>query len=334
MPTSNYEFDWSELAFGSKKPLRDLNATFIAAPREISAERFTQLIKEYLPKGSIVLGLAKENYIDGFDGQPHFRTLQLETIQKVIDKVDVSKTPRKIYTLHYFQRELNHILEKVSFKHHLFINGSWHKAFHNLPQYYTLANNRRSYELISPFVNEDEARSYTKKIEKEIDRTLPLPKQGKILPEKEMMKAAFRVAAYSFDYNFQTGVSFGSKTKNGYTFQAAAYNAVVPFQGYAMHYGAARETHFSPPHDVNHYDTVHAEVALVLGAAHKKVNLRGVTIFINTLPCPTCARMLSQSNIKELVYQNDHSEGYAIAMLELAGKIVRRIVPESALSKV
>ncbi len=79
MPTKNkdYEFDWSNLAFASKKPLRDLAAIFIAAPREISAERFAQLVKEYLPKGNIVLGLAKEKFIDGFDCQPQFRTLQM-----------------------------------------------------------------------------------------------------------------------------------------------------------------------------------------------------------------------------------------------------------------
>jgi len=36
--------------------------------------------------------------------------------------------------------------------------------------------------------------------------------------------------------------------------------------------------------------------------------------------------MLSQTDIAEFVYQEDHSDGYAIKMLELAGKKVRRIV--------
>jgi deoxycytidylate deaminase len=93
-----------------------------------------------------------------------------------------------------------------------------------------------------------------------------------------------------------------------------------------MHYGAAREIHFSPPHDVNHYDTVHAEVELILQASRQKIGLKDTSFFINTLPCPMCARMLSQTDIKELVYQNDHSEGYAIKMLEACGKIVRRLV--------
>jgi deoxycytidylate deaminase len=332
--TKQYNFDWAELAFGSKKSLKELNATFIAAPREISSARFTQLVKGWLPKGNIVLGVAAEDYIDGFEGQPHFRTLKFKTVQNIIEKVNNSKSPHNIYTLTYFQRDLHHILEKITFKHHLFVNGSWHKSFHTLTPYYTLVNKHLLYDLISPFANETEAKTYTKTIEKEIAKLYPLPTKDQLLDEKQMMQAALGAAAYSFDYAFQTGVVLGRASKNNYRFLAAAYNAVVPFQGYAMHHGAARETHFSPPHDVNHYDTVHAEVALVLRSARLGIDLKGTSLFISTLPCPTCSRMLSQTDIVEFIYQNNHSEGYAIAMLESSGKIVRRLVPKSAVSKV
>lgn len=334
MSSKNYEFNWSELAFSSKKSLRDLNAIFIAAPREISGKRFTQIIKQWLPKGNIVLGIAVEGYIDGFDGQPHFRSLKKKDIQFIINKVNKSNSPHKIHTLRYLQRDLNAILEKISFKHHLFINGSWHKTFHTLAPYYTLVNNNRSYELISPFSDETEARQYTRRSENEIKKAFHMPKLGSGLSEADMMSSAFRASTYSFDYSFQTGVSLGRKTKSGYTFLAATYNKVVPFQSYAMHYGASRETHFSPPHDVNHYDTVHAEVELILQAGRQKLNLKGTSFFISTLPCPTCARMLSQTDIKELIYQHDHSEGYAIKMLEATGKNVRRLTPQKAASNV
>lgn len=325
MQTHRYNFDWSELAFGSKKPLRELNAIFIAAPREISSERFTQLVREWLPKGNIVLGLALEDYVDGFAGQPQFRTLQLKNVEAIINKVNPAKSPHKIYTLSYFQRDLTHILEKIAFKHHLFMNGSWHKSFHTLPPYYTLVNQHRSYQLISPFVDEAEARSYAIKLEKQLVKTHPLPAKNNTLTEAAMMQTALTAAAHSFDYSFQTGVALGKAVRDGYTFLAATYNAVVPFQTYAMHYGASRETHFSPPHDLNHYDTVHAEVFLILKAAAEKVDLRGTTFFISTLPCPTCARMLSQTDIKEFVYLNDHSEGYAAGLFEKTGKKIRRL---------
>jgi deoxycytidylate deaminase len=93
-----------------------------------------------------------------------------------------------------------------------------------------------------------------------------------------------------------------------------------------MHYGASREKHFSPPNDLNYYDTVHAEVMLILQAQRQDIKLAGTTLFINLLPCPSCARMLCETPIVEFVYTNDHSEGYALRLLQAAGKKVWRLV--------
>ena len=75
------DFDWSELAFTSKKPVRELKATFIAAPRELSKKRLAQLVKQYLPQGNIVIGIAKEPYVLGFEDQPQFKMLQLDDVE-------------------------------------------------------------------------------------------------------------------------------------------------------------------------------------------------------------------------------------------------------------
>ncbi len=91
-----------------------------------------------------------------------------------------------------------------------------------------------------------------------------------------------------------------------------------------MHNGALRERHFSPPNDLNYYDTVHAEVELLLEAQRQKLSLKNTSLCINLLPCPTCSRMIASSDILEVVYAFDHSEGYAVSLLERAGKIVRR----------
>src|SRR5260221_559617 len=131
-------FDWSELAFASKRPLNELRAVFIAAPRELSAKRFTQLVKEYLPKANLVLGTAKEKYVDGFDGQPQFRMLEKDSVDTTIGLVNASAAKHKIYTLSYFQRELPYILEKIDFTNVLLVNGSWQFSFHLRPEYYTL----------------------------------------------------------------------------------------------------------------------------------------------------------------------------------------------------
>lgn len=318
---SNYSYDWADLAFGNKKPLKDLKAIFIAAPREISERRFRQLVKTYLPQGNIVLGLAKEPYITGFENQPQFKTLNVQTIQAIIDKVNSSETPHKIHTLAYFQREQPFILEKLGFKKALFVNGSWKHTFHSRADFYTLVRLKLSYELISPFVDETEAHEY------EAIHIPRAPKAEGTFSEVEMLGLADKISAGSFDNSFQTGVALGRKQGDSYSCLALTFNKVVPYQTYAWHNGASRETHFSPMHDLNHYDAIHAEVALIIKAQKEGINLIGTTLFINLLPCPMCARMFTQTDIAEFVYREDHSEGYAIKMLELAGKKVRRIVP-------
>ncbi len=314
-------FDWSELAFKSKKPLRELKATFIAAPRELSIRRFTQLVKQYLPKGNIVLGIAKEVYIDSFEGQPQFKTLKVETVQPVIDKVNHSPSKYKIYALHYFQRELPFIIEKVGCKQAVLINGSWHRSFHTRPEFYTLVQQNIPYKLLSPFSDEVEARDYAKQIEPD------LPESEGILNKKEMLAVVDQAATCSFDSSFQTGVALGRKKGKKYELLAATCNNVVPFQTYAMHYGASREINFSPPNDLNHYDAVHAEVALMIKAQKLGLDLHDTTLFINLLPCPTCARMFTETDIAEFVYKQDHSAGYAIKLLEFSGKRVQRFIP-------
>jgi len=313
-------FDWNDLAFASKKPLNDLRATFIAAPREMSKVRFTQLVKEYLPKGNIILGLAKEEYVLGFEDQPQFRMLDIQTVQPIIDKVNNSPAKYKIATLAYNQRDLLHVITGLSIRRFIGVRGSWKYSFHTQPPYYALMKKGIPYELISPFASEEEAKEYAAKT-----KLLTPPTSG-MYDEREMLNIATQAAKQSYDYSFQTGVSLGRKKGKKYELLATAFNPVLPYQTYAMHFGASREVNFSPPHDLNHYDTTHAEVELVIKAQKEKIDLKDTTLFINLLPCPACARMLSRTDIEEFVYTEDHSDGYAVKMLELTGKKVRRVV--------
>lgn len=325
--TTDFTFDWSDLAFDSKKPIHELHATFIAAPREMSAKRFTQLVKGYLPKGNIVLGIAKEPFADGFEGQPQFKTLSFDAVQSIIAKVNNAATPWNIYTLHYAQRDLPYIFQKLDFRQVVLVNGSWRYSFHTQAPYYELMQRHTPYDMVSPFADEGEARDYEKNTQPHIETFAALPVSGSVLTETEMLETAARSALRSYDYSFQTGVALSKKTGRNYVLLATAFNKVVPFQTYAMHYGASREKNFSPPHDLNHYDTIHAEVAMILCAQKEKINLKDTTLFINLLPCPSCARMFTETDIAEFVYSVDHSDGYAIRMLEKAGKKVRRLLP-------
>ncbi|HSW66797.1 MAG TPA: deaminase [Bacillota bacterium] len=328
---STATFDWGELAFGSKKPLRELKAVFIAAPRELSAARFKELVKTYLPQGNIVLGLAKEPFIDGFEEQPQFRTLQLATVQKIINQVNAGSSVRQIATLSYLQRELPYILEKVPFKRVVVVNGSWKHVFHTSAAYYALMASKTPYDMVSPFSDEAEAREYEAKADAQIVERLDALQMlnQHSFSEAEMLDIAGKSATRSYDYSFQTGTALGRRLPNNrFRLLISTFNKVVPYQTYAMLHGSAREKHFSPPNDLNHYDTVHAEMWPLIEAQRqgRKIDMAGTTLFINLMPCPTCARILSQTDIVEFVYSVDHSEGYAVALLEAAGKKVRRVL--------
>lgn len=313
-------FDWNDLAFGSKKPINELDAFFIPAPREVSAKRFTQLLKIYLPHGNIVVGIAKEEYILGLENQPQFKTLQLAAIEPIIKKVNAAGLKHKVATLSYFQRDTKYIIEKLDFKKALLIRGSWKYLFHSQPLYYSFVKKKLPYEMLSPFTDETEARDYERSI-----ALAELPKTGEYSAE-EMLELASTAATHSFDNGFQTGVTLGHKKGDSYELVAWGFNRVVPFQTYAWHYGVSREDNFSPMHDLNQYDTIHAEVDLMLRVQKQKIDLHGLTLFINLLPCPMCTRMLMETDITDVIYREDHSDGYGVRMFELAGKKVTRIV--------
>lgn len=325
--TEQRAFDWGDLAFGSKKPLRSLHAQFIAAPREITEQRLAQLVKDFLPGSNIVLGISHEDYVLGFENQPQFKMLRQASVQSLLDKLWRAKLPNQVYVLNYSQKDLPFVIEKLGFNSVTLINGSWKHSFHTLPAFYELTKQRIIPQFVSPFVDETEAVAYATKTKKQIAKHLALPAPAnEPYLEQDMVGLATASAKQSFDYAFQTGAAIGKKKGSKYTLLHTSYNEVVPYETFAMHNGATREQHLSPPNDLNHYDTVHAEVQGVINAQKRGIPLAGTTMFVNLLPCPVCSRVLVLSGIKEIIYQHDHSDGYAVKLLQQAGIAVRRLV--------
>jgi deoxycytidylate deaminase len=305
---SDYIFNWGDLAFTSKKPIKDLAAIFITAPREMSKKRLTQLIKEYLPKANLLIGIAAEPYVLGLEDQPQFKMLRLTDSQPIIDKVNNSASNHKIYVLNYSQRDITYVLEKISPKKVLLVNGSWYHGFHHRQEYYTLVNNHIDFEKISPFYDEEEAKFFAKQVKLSTQLS-----SGRFSAE-EMMNLANSAAKHSFDFSgLQTGISLGRKKSNKYELISTAHNEILPYETYSMHY-------------LNYYDAVHAEVVAIVNAQKNKLDLKSSTLFINLMPCPTCTKMFMKTDITEFIYLDDHSDGYALKMLELAGKKVRRLI--------
>ncbi len=318
-----YLLDWNEIAFKNKSELGKGTKIFIAAPRSISQTRIKQLFKTYLPANDLVFGIAKESYVDGLSNQPQFSMLGMQDISPVVDKVHRSKTPHQCQILEYNQRDLVHILQKVSFKKVIFLNGSWYGPFHMKPAYYTLMNAKTPYELVSPFSDETEARTYAENL----IFSKALPSQDKNVSELEIIELVAETARKSYDYAaYQTGAILARKESNGYSVLFSAHNKILPYETYAMHNGSLREKNFTIQNDMNHYDTLHAEMALLAQALKVQVSVKGCTLFVNLLPCPQCARMIAETEISEIVYSIDHSGGFAAQLLEDSGKTVRRIV--------
>ncbi|MDD6651464.1 MAG: cytidine/deoxycytidylate deaminase family protein [Eggerthellales bacterium] len=72
---------------------------------------------------------------------------------------------------------------------------------------------------------------------------------------------------------------------------------------------------------------LHAEQNAIIQAARYGIDICGATIYINTQPCVTCAKMLINAGIVEVVYKNPYPDELGLGMLDEAG-VKRRIYQE------
>jgi dCMP deaminase len=305
--------NWQQLKGKDKQNLSQQQPIFVLGPRDISKKRIQQLNQKLAAKRPVVWGCLTDKYIPGLEESPQFKSL---TLAKLKNSLEQQKT---VGILNYPQRYTKYILKEIAWSAVIVINGSWHKAFHYRPEYYVIAQKQLPYKLVSSFVNETEAKKYLVKIKAELPAIGFKP--NKKYTDKELLEFAARRARHSFDYTFQTGAVL---VKDGRVL-AAAHNRVLPYETYMLHKGASKEKYLAPPHDLNHFDTNHAEVELILTALNQGLNLTNASLYINLLPCPICARMLARTPIKEIIYQHDHSQGYGFKLLTQAGKTLRRI---------
>lgn len=313
-------YSLEDLSDADKQELRALHATFIAAPRSMSQARLVDLIKQELEKRHVVFGVAEEAYVDGFEGQAQFQTLPLSQVMPLAEKINQAGLPHKLIVLPYAQADVDDVIRLVRPNNVVLVRGSWHLVFHRRSTYALLVKRGIPYSFVSPFLHEQEAKDYLSAVE---------PKGQSFRKRRgdkgAMLALAAEVARESYDYSFQTGAVLAEATSNGYTAVDAACNEVVPYQTYALHFGNSREDNVAAVHDANHYDTIHAEVNLLVRAMKNGQTFEGKSLFINLLPCPSCARMLVMTGIAEVVYSVDHSDGYAVKLFEKAGIKTRKV---------
>lgn len=60
---------------------------------------------------------------------------------------------------------------------------------------------------------------------------------------------------------------------------------------------------------------MHAEANAICFAAKAGISLDGATLYCTTAPCENCARLIAQSGIKEVIYQNNYTDTKGIELL-------------------
>lgn len=322
--------DWSKLSSSKQQNLIAQKSILILGTRDLSAQRIASLAK-LADKSLLIFGHLKEDFISGFEDCPQFSSLKLAKLKASLEslpeknatrsatKTTQAKKHQNISILTYRQTEAKYLLRELNLQAVLIVRGSYQYAFHYTPLFYEINKRNLKYKLLSPFNSQSEAKNYETQIKKSFGGLNA--KSGKKCSDDKLMNLANQAGKFSFDYTFQTGAVLAKDNH----FLLASHNTVVPFETAMLHFGSSKETHFGPPQDLNFYDTNHAEVELILQAQQQQLDLTGTTLYINLMPCPICARMLARSPIAEIVYQLDHSDGYAFKLLKQAGKKIRRV---------
>jgi dCMP deaminase len=67
------------------------------------------------------------------------------------------------------------------------------------------------------------------------------------------------------------------------------------------------------------WDVLHAEANAILKVARSTQSCEGATLYITLSPCKECSKLIHQSGIKRVVYQNGYRDDAGIKFLEKAG---------------
>jgi dCMP deaminase len=103
-----------------------------------------------------------------------------------------------------------------------------------------------------------------------------------------------------------------------------AYNTHLPSNGALNIFGDPR-FNFSPGEHVECCTAIHAEASLIAHAARAGVSIKGLSMLVSDFPCPTCAKLIAHTGIKELYFMKGYSQVAGKEVLEAAGITLRQI---------
>lgn len=70
---------------------------------------------------------------------------------------------------------------------------------------------------------------------------------------------------------------------------------------------------------LSRWDVLHAEANAILKVARSTQSCQGATLYITLSPCKDCSKLIHQSGIKRVVYQDGYRDQEGIAFLKKAG---------------
>lgn len=76
---------------------------------------------------------------------------------------------------------------------------------------------------------------------------------------------------------------------------------------------------------LTHWYVLHAEANAILKVAHSTQTCDNATLYITLSPCKECSKLIHQSGIKRVVYQNGYRDTSGIDFLKKAGVLVEQI---------
>ena len=65
--------------------------------------------------------------------------------------------------------------------------------------------------------------------------------------------------------------------------------------------------------------SIHAEQSAIIQAAKMGISIDGASIYVTHQPCSLCSRMLINSGIKRIVYEQDYPDKFSLKLLKESG---------------
>lgn len=78
---------------------------------------------------------------------------------------------------------------------------------------------------------------------------------------------------------------------------------------------------------------IHAEQNAIIQAAKLGVSIEGATLYCTHQPCSVCAKMIINSGVKRIVYQEGYPDQFSLDLLKEAQVELERYAPENAPAK-